>query len=863
MLVNAFGHSNQNTQKLNIMKKLLSLAFLLCASLQALAIDQWTDSNGVLWTFTVIGDEAEGIAPYDKNSISGAVVIPSKVYIGASEYTVMSIGQYAFSGCTSLTSATIPNGIRKIGYGAFRDCIGLTNITIPNSVWKIDNLAFWGCSNLSYVDLSEGLTNIGQYSFYGCSNIKSLTIPSSMQNIDIYAFEGCSGLTRITIPSSVKNIGVSAFFACTGLIDVTINSNAIMSKDYTSTSSLYKIFGDQVQEYTIGNGVTKIGDYAFSNSTSLNSVVFPSSVTSIGENVFYGCNLLNMIIYLSPIVPQNWIATTFTYVPDKLSYSNPPNSINNAQVFEMISFNQTEFDYSVQTVTPNWTNNMEDYAATLTSPIIDTYVDTGSYESWIPVTFTKEEKTITADVVFRYLIKPAKLTATVPNVIREYGEENPSLNIIYSGFIGDDNQSVVTTNPTVSTAAQNTSNVGEYPITVSGGSAKNYEFVYEPGVLTVTKAPLSAKVNDATKVYGTKNPTFTIEYYGLKNNENVPAWTTTPTFQTDATQQSGVGQYMVTAVDGVPKNYILEEILDGTLTVTAASLTITANNANRQYYDNDPVFSYICNGFVNGDDESVLSYPPELSTTATLTSGVGTYDIIIGETASPNYSISYVSGILTITPRTLNASVGNYERTYNEENPVFIVEYDGFVGSDDEDILITRPIAQTTANKTSDVGNYTINVSGGVADNYSFSYSSGILTINKAEQEIIWEQDFDNVNVGDQLELLAYTTSGLPIDFNLSDYSLGTVYSANGKYYLDCLNEGILVIKALQEGDKNYYSAVRVSKTIIIGNASGIDAVDMGTISSDIPVYNLMGTRVEVMEKGHIYILNGKKILVK
>ena len=68
--------------------------------------------------------------------------------------------------------------------------------------------------------------------------------------------------------------------------------------------------------------------------------------------------------------------------------------------------------------------------------------------------------------------------------------------------------------------------MGEYPITVSGGSATNYEFIYNQGILTVTKASLSAKVVDATKVYGENNPNFTIEYYGLKNEETVPAWVT-------------------------------------------------------------------------------------------------------------------------------------------------------------------------------------------------------------------------------------------------------------------------------------------------------------------------------------------------
>ena len=587
------------------------------------------------------------------------------------------------------------------------------------------------------------------------------------------------------------------------------------------------------------NTIKTIGQSAFQNCRNLIQFIVPSSVQIMGTDCFKGCDILRRIIYLPATAPTNWVATDLTYVPDKLSYSSPSQRINNARVYEMISFDQYEFVYTGHAPTTTWVNNVDGYTASLSMPTLSGEV--GSHVERIPVTFTKDNESFTANVVYRYTIKPASLTAKVENVSREYGEDNPQFDIIYSGFVNGEDESVLSTNPTISTTATNRSNVGDYPIIISGGVATNYDIVYEPGILTITKAPLSAKVNDATKIYGSSNPSFSIGYYGLKNGETVPAWTTQPTFQTGATIQSGVGQYTVNAINGVPKNYDLSTITSGTLTVTPAPLTIKANNVTRLYYNDNPTFNFTCNGFVNSENNSVLSPAPTLSTTATQSSNSGTYEIKVEGASSPNYSISYQNGTLTVTPRTLMASVGNYSRLYNEENPDFEVLYSGFAGNEDESVLNEAPVASTTATKISNVGTYNINVSGGSADNYTFSYTSGTLTINKAEQTIAWNQELSNLNVGDQVELKAVASSGLPITYTMDDNGVAEIYSAGNRYYLDCLTEGQFIIRAVQNGDNNYYSSPRASKAVtIIGNTPSnsptltINQADNGTISMQV-----------------------------
>ncbi|MBO7134071.1 MAG: leucine-rich repeat domain-containing protein [Bacteroidales bacterium] len=260
----------------------------------------------------------------------GETIIIQETITAGHTFTVTSIADSAFQGCSYIESVTIPNTVTSIGEKAFSNCERLASITIPNSVTKIGNDAFsniynvayngtatgspWGalvangytegyvlysdktkthlikCSTLAKeVTIPNSVTNIGEYAFYGCTGLTSLIITNSVKSIGNYAFGSCRGLTSVTIGNSVTSIGNSVFSNCSKLTSVTIPNSvtSIGESAFIECSSLSTI--------TIPNSVTSIGEYAFAGCGELTSITIPSSVTSIGKYAFYYCSGLTSI----------------------------------------------------------------------------------------------------------------------------------------------------------------------------------------------------------------------------------------------------------------------------------------------------------------------------------------------------------------------------------------------------------------------------------------------------------------------------------------------------------------------------------------------------------------------------------------
>jgi len=327
-------------------------------------------------------------------------------------------------------------------------------------------------------------------------------------------------------------------------------------------------------------------------------------------------------------------------------------------------------------------------------------------------------------------VSPAALTVTAANASRLYGAALPALTAGYSGFVNGDTASSLTTLPALSTTATAASPVGGYPITASGAASPNYTISYASGTLTVNAAALTITAVSTSKLYGAALPALTASYGGFVNGDTASSLTTPPALSTTATAASPVGGYPITASGAASPNYTIS-YASGTLTVNAATLTITAVSTSKLYGAALPAFTASYSGFVNGDTASNLTTPPALSTTATAASPVGSYAIMASGAASPNYTISYASGTLTVNAATLTITAASTSKLYGAALPALTASYGGFVNGDTASSLTTPPALSTTATAASPVGSYAIMASGAASPNYTINYAGGTLTVNK------------------------------------------------------------------------------------------------------------------------------------
>lgn len=276
---------------------------------------------------------------------SGIEEIDSSAFAGCNliEEIILpkTVGQQAFQGCSGLKKVSFNPEMIVIDESTFYGCTSLIDVVIPESVKEIRAGAFSGCTNLRSIKLPIGLTLIGKAAFNGCATLKSISIPDTVKTIEDNAFKDCTSLSEVAMSDSIENFGLDVFtnspymkkefgdFVIMGGIlskylgtdkEVTIpdnvstiGENAFAEAYHVETiiipdtvkiiankllGTIYT-WGDnpkpQLKKVVIGNGVTSIGDEAFSSCEKLTDVVFGAGLSKIGKKAFSECTELKAI----------------------------------------------------------------------------------------------------------------------------------------------------------------------------------------------------------------------------------------------------------------------------------------------------------------------------------------------------------------------------------------------------------------------------------------------------------------------------------------------------------------------------------------------------------------------------------------
>lgn len=228
---------------------------------------------------------------------------------------------YCFSGCTSLKSATFPEGTYEgIWEGMFENCTALETVHVPTSVRHIGGYAFYGCTSLKEVTGCTSLDSIGESAFYGCSSLTGMFLPESLNDFNSDTFSGCDNLTVQVIEGSSAHILCDSYKVAYEFVDTSVENGIVyyivdgfayikgytddLPEDVVIPSTLancaVKSIGERafenapVKSITIEEGVDTIGDSAFIGCTA-ESISLPESLTSLGECAFASCASLTEV----------------------------------------------------------------------------------------------------------------------------------------------------------------------------------------------------------------------------------------------------------------------------------------------------------------------------------------------------------------------------------------------------------------------------------------------------------------------------------------------------------------------------------------------------------------------------------------
>lgn len=692
-----------------LLKKTMLLATLLLAMTQGVFADDDFTIDGLGFKIT---SQSNLEVELSSASGQETVVVPETVNFNNRTYTVTGIGEYAFGAWLSdnitLKKIEFPQTLIVIKPYAFSRCKNLTEIKLPNNVTTIEKYAFYYCTALAEAHLSSSLVSIEDYTFAGCASLSSIIIPSAVSNIRYRAFENCSSLTEVFFTSKSKpTIETYVFNGCHSALEQYVPSVeeygfGIEYVSFNETEFTYNGMSPNVtwvnnlKAYNVNLEVPELEKNAGTYISTLKAIYsglldltveipytytikpaslsltvndcereygdenpqFSSVMTGFveGENAetlnlipTYSCEAnesssVGTYRILATVNPANY---EVTYSYGTLSVKKAPIQIAVKNCSRIYGDQNPNFEYSYSGLknnetAPQWITPLTvETTATKESPcgVYEVSVKNGEAKNYDIVKYTSGELTITK----------RDLTVRVNDCERLYGEDNPQFLLSYIGFVNNDDATVFTSTPTATCSATIESDAGTYAIVPSGGSAENYNFIYEEGTLTIKPLTIGFANTNNTVTYNDMDKSvhdywfeYVPEIFGDYNKDDF--WLTMYALDSEnrypsqhvrtITSGSYAGDYIIYEGPTYVGKYIFELSPKGTnpnvvaspdiayLTVNKGAIdlvwddpaTITINEGDSVVLELSYMADLFCD-FVTNYDENIVSLYSENATT--------------------------------------------------------------------------------------------------------------------------------------------------------------------------------------------------------------------------------------------------------
>ncbi|MGN0813805.1 MAG: leucine-rich repeat protein [Candidatus Coproplasma sp.] len=236
----------------------------------------------------------------DCNSLSDLVLVDGGC--------LNTIGDSAFFNCTSLTDVKIPGSVVKVGKSAFRNCSSLTDAVLPSGITSIPAYVFEGCIHLSTCKIPASVTEIGEFAFSDCISLREVIFPEKLLRISSYAFNNCQKLPSIDLPDGINSVGQGAFANCYSLesytapfVGETTSSNQFLSYVFGNSVNSAFLVPENLKKVTLTKG-KYLNSGAFYECEFLTEINLPDGLTEIGSQAFYGCESLTSLVIPDSVI---------------------------------------------------------------------------------------------------------------------------------------------------------------------------------------------------------------------------------------------------------------------------------------------------------------------------------------------------------------------------------------------------------------------------------------------------------------------------------------------------------------------------------------------------------------------------------